>query len=270
MEKEDKVVNSNEALSILKQLETWKDLSEILVDVNLSDFVKDNTKIWKVRLNKIIEGNPKVKEALIYIIKNYTKKRKNNPDKFGRMHCVEAASLIAEHWFCNPNEVSAALLHDVWEDIPNWEEYLRNTYNEDTVNMVWYLTERDKTWDSLEAKKASRKERKLEEMEKISSLTPEVLALKLGDLISNIAETVDDLEKLSPEERRIYWEWFNAGYDKQIWKYSTLKDIIENRIQVCKDEQLFQNEEEERNLESFANKYKFLVEKMDSLMSMMP
>lgn len=45
MEKEDKVVNSNEALSILRQLETGKDLSEILVDVNLSDFVKDNTKI---------------------------------------------------------------------------------------------------------------------------------------------------------------------------------------------------------------------------------
>ena len=45
MEKEDKVVNSNEALSILRRLETGKDLSEILVDVNLSDFVKDNTKI---------------------------------------------------------------------------------------------------------------------------------------------------------------------------------------------------------------------------------
>jgi len=48
-------------------------------------------------LNHIIDADEKVKEALVYIVDNYTKKRKNNLDKFGYMHCIEAASLMAEY-----------------------------------------------------------------------------------------------------------------------------------------------------------------------------
>jgi len=42
-------------------------------------------------------------------------------------------------------------------------------------------------------------------MEKISHFSLKVLALKLADQTSNIAETVNDLEKLSPEDRKNYW-----------------------------------------------------------------
>ena len=63
-----------------------------------------------------------------------------------------------------------------------------------------------RTSPSLEQKKSSREERKLEEMEKISHFSPKTLALKLADQTSNIAETVNDLEKLSPEDRKKYWE----------------------------------------------------------------
>jgi (p)ppGpp synthase/HD superfamily hydrolase len=37
------------------------------------------------------------------------------------------------------------LLHDVWEDIPNGEKYLKSTYSEKIVNLVKALTEKDKT-----------------------------------------------------------------------------------------------------------------------------
>ena len=99
-------------------------------------------------------------------------------------------------------------------------------------------------------------------MEKLSHFNPNELALKLADQISNIAESVDDLEKLTPEGRQKYWEWFNADYDKQIWKYDTLSDIIEKRIQTCKDENLFKNEDEEIKLKSFHDKFKYLVNKL--------
>ena len=139
---------------------TDEQLFEILRDINLSDFVKNNTENWKLRLNKIIKDNPKVKEALIYIINNYKKKRKGKPNKFGYMHCIEAASLMVEHWFDNPDEVAAALLHDVREDIENWEEYLRTTYNENIVNLVWSLTETDKSWYTPEMERSSWEKRK--------------------------------------------------------------------------------------------------------------
>lgn len=241
-------------------------LCEILQNINLSKFVESDTQIWKVRLSHIIDTDEKVKEALVYIMDNYKQKRKNNPDKFGYMHCIEAASLMAEYWFCESDEIAAVLLHDVWEDIPNWEKYLKSTYNENIVNLVRELTEKDKSWDSIEQKKASREERKLEEMEKVSHFSPKELALKLADQTSNIAETVNDLEKLSPVDRKIYWEWFNAGYDKQIWKYKTLTETIYNRIQACKKENLFSNENEESALDMFYEKFKSLVELLDLIM----
>jgi hypothetical protein len=43
-------------------------------------------------------------------------------------------------------------------------------------------------------------------MEKVSHFNPNELALKLADQISNIAESVHDLEKLTPEGRQKYWE----------------------------------------------------------------
>lgn len=245
-----------------------KELFEILKDVNLSDFVKNNTENWKSRLNKIIQDNPKVKEALLYIINNYKKKRKYNPDKFGYMHCIEAASLMAEHWFDNPDEIAAALLHDVREDIPNWEKYLKSTYNENIVILVKSLTEKDKSWYTREEEKRSRQERKSEEMEKVLHFSPSELALKLADQISNIAETVNDISKLAPEDRQRYWESFNAGYDKQIWKYETLSNIIEKRIQACKDENLFKSEDEEIKLKSFHDKFKYLVNELKWITSL--
>lgn len=247
---------------------TDKELFEILKDINLSDFVKYNTENWKSCLNKIIQDNPKVKEALLYIINNYKKKRKHNPDKFGYMHCIEAASLMAEHWFDNPDEIAAALLHDVREDIPNWEKYLKSTYNENIVNLVKSLTEKDKSWYTHEEGKSSRQERKSEEMEKVLHFSPNELALKLADQISNIAETVNDIEKLTPEDRQRYWKSFNAGYDKQIWKYETLCYIIEKRIQTCKDENLFKDENEEIRLKLFRDKFKYLADKLKWLTSL--
>lgn len=241
---------------------TDEQLFEILKDVNLSDFVKNNTEKWKSRLNKIIQNDSKVKEALIFIISNYKKRRKNNPENFGYMHCIEAASLMTEHWFTNPDEVAAALLHDVWEDIPNWEEYLKSNYNKNVVRLVKSLTEKDKSGDSLEQKRLTREQRKMEEMRKVSQFSPSELALKLADQISNIAETVDDLETILPEDRQKYWELYNAGYDKQIWKYETLNHIIEKRIRICKDENLFQSEDEEISLKLFSDKFRYLVDKL--------
>lgn len=256
----------SEAINKVADSYSEKELLELLKDINLSEYVKNNTQKWKEHLNDLIEHDSTVREAVIYIVNNYLKKRKNNPEKFGRMHCIEAASLMAEHWFNDSDEVAAALLHDVREDIPNWEEYLKTTYNENIVNLVKALTEKDKSWDSLEKKKLSRKERKLEEMEKVSIFIPKELALKLADQISNIAETVNDLENMTLEDRQTYWEQFNAGYDKQIWKYETLSNIIETRIQECKEKNLFQNEYEELRLKEFSNKFKYLISKMKSLM----
>lgn len=245
---------------------TNKDLFDILNVVSLSDYVKDSTMYGRISLSASIKYYQEVKQALIYVIENYKKQRKNSPDKFGYMHCIEAATLLAEHWFHEPDQVAAALLHDVREDVPNWEEYLKSNYNPHIVRLVRDLTEKDKSWDSIEQKRASREERKLEEMEKILQFSPEVLALKLADQTSNIAETINDLQKLSPEDRQKYRDWFNAGYDKQIWKYSTLSDTIQNRIQTCKQEQLFRSEDEEKNLQIFADRFQWLVNTLKSLM----
>ena len=257
----------NETPEISFKIYTNEELLKILETTpNLSKFCEENTAWWRLSLKSSAELYPEVKKALIYIIENYKKQRKNNPDKYGYMHCIEAASLLAEHWFYESDQIAAALLHDVREDIPNGGQYLESNYNQHIVHLVKELTEKDKSWDTIDQEKATWEERKLEEMEKVSHFTPETLALKLWDQISNIAETVNDLEKLSPEDRQKYWEWFNAGYDKQIWKYETLRNVIETRIKDCSDEQLFQNENEETKLKEFFNKYKFLVDKLKSLM----
>ena len=86
----------------INALEDLQSLSEsqifdLIQATNISDIVKTRTVYGKNRLNSIIQNNPKVKEALFYIIKNYKKERKNNPDKLGYMHCMEAAALVAEY-----------------------------------------------------------------------------------------------------------------------------------------------------------------------------
>lgn len=244
-----------------------KELFNLIQATNVSDIVKFMTEDWKKRLNEVIQSNPKVKEALFYIIENYRKKRKNNPDKLWYMHCMEAAALVSQYWFDEANVVAAALLHDVLEDIPNWKEYLKANYNENVVNLVQNLTEKDKSWDTIEQEKATWKKRKLEEMKKISHFTPKILALKLWDQISNIAETVNDLYHLSKENRQKYWKSFNAGYKDQIWRYSVLNDIIQMRIKTCKEEQLFQNDDEEKNLQKFADSFQWLVNTLKCLMN---
>ena len=187
--------NKTNKLNDLNSLSA-SDIFNLIQATNVSDIVKTRTVYGKNRLNTIINNNPKVKEALFFIIENYKKERKNNPDKLGYMHCMEAAALVAEYWFDEADVVAAALLHDVWEDIPDGEKYLKSNYNENIVNLVKALTEKDKTWDTIEQQRASWKERKLEEIEKVSQFSPKILALKLWDQISNIAETVSDLEKL--------------------------------------------------------------------------
>ena len=255
----------------INALEDLQSLSEsqifdLIQATNISDIVKTRTVYGKNRLNSIIQNNPKVKEALFYIIENYKKERKNNPDKFGYMHCIEAATLVTEYWFEEADIVAAALLHDVWEDIPDGEKYLKYNYSEDIVDLVKSLTEKDKTWDTIDQEKETWEKRKLNEIKKISQFTSKLLALKLGDQISNIAETVSDLEKSPTEDRQKYWEWFNAGYDKQIWKYKTLSDTIQNRIQTCEEEWLFQDENEKNRLQSFENQFKYLVDTLDAIM----
>lgn len=86
----------------INALENLQSLSEsqifdLIQATNISDIVKTRTVYGKNRLNSIIQNNPKVKEALFYIIENYKKERKNNPDKFGYMHCIEAATLVTEY-----------------------------------------------------------------------------------------------------------------------------------------------------------------------------
>lgn len=86
----------------INALEDLQSLSEsqifdLIQATNISDIVKTRTVYGKNRLNSIIQNNPKVKEALFYIIENYKKERKNNPDKFGYMHCIEAATLVTEY-----------------------------------------------------------------------------------------------------------------------------------------------------------------------------
>ena len=258
----------NETPEMSSKNYTNEELFKILETMaNLSKFCEENTVWGRFSLKSSVKLYPEVKKALLYIIENYWKQRKNNPDKYWYMHCIEAALLLAEHWFYEPDQIAAALLHDVREDIPNGEQYLKSNYNQHIVHLVKELTEKDKSWDTPEQEKATWKERKLEEMEKVSHFTPETLALKLWDQISNIAETVNDLEKLQPENRQKYREWFNAGYEDQIWKYSTLSDVIQKRIQMCKEEQLFQNEDEEKNLQMFADSFQWLVNTLKSLMN---
>jgi hypothetical protein len=54
--------------------------------------------------------------------------------------------------------------------------------------------------------RSSWEKRKSEEMEKVKKFNPNELALKLADQISNISETINDLEKLVPEDRQKYRE----------------------------------------------------------------
>ena len=258
----------NDIPGIVSKNYTNEKLFEILeTTAKFSDFCEKNAAWGELSLKSAVKLYPEVKNALIYIIENYNKQRKKNPDKYWYMHCIETASLLAEHWFYEPDQIVAALLHDVREDIPNGEQYLKSNYNQHIVRLVKELTEKDKTWDSLEQEKTTWEDRKLEEMKKVSCFTPETLALKLWDQTSNIAETVNDLEKLPPECRKKYWEWFNAGYDKQIWRYSTLNDIIQKRIQTCEEEQLFQNKDEEKKLQEFADSFQWLINTLKSLMS---
>jgi (p)ppGpp synthase/HD superfamily hydrolase len=98
------------------------------------------------------------------------------------LHLDEVAKLCARHG-CSKRAIAAAYLHDTIEDQPVTYEDLVNSFGKDVADIVRDLTD-------APPRAGSRKERKVIDLARLSTASPEAQTIKCADLISNTRSIV--------------------------------------------------------------------------------
>ncbi|MGA8481094.1 MAG: HD domain-containing protein [Chthoniobacterales bacterium] len=114
------------------------------------------------------------------------------------VHCKEVHDLVkryGEDYARDPEVLSAALLHDVVEDTSVELGQISNKFGKRVARIVDELTSKYPRSTGL-----SRQERKIREAERLASVSPEAMAVKLADIAAN----VKGLAKLDPGFARMY------------------------------------------------------------------
>ncbi len=107
-------------------------------------------------------------------------------------HPLAVARYISEYVRdFTPEQIVAALLHDVVEDTPHTLEEIRQKYGDKVANYVFFLTDVSKPEDG------NRATRKRLDREHIAKAPPEVKTIKIADLIDNTKSIVANDKKFA-------------------------------------------------------------------------
>ncbi|MBG9328477.1 bifunctional (p)ppGpp synthetase/guanosine-3',5'-bis(diphosphate) 3'-pyrophosphohydrolase [Corynebacterium belfantii] len=128
--------------------------------------------------------------------------------------------LIVQSWTRDEDVLIAALLHDVLEDAA--EEYSEHDMLNDFGPRVMSIV-KEVTKDSSLPTWQERADSYLAHLETASH---EALIVCLADKTHNLMSIVADYEAVGDA----LWARFNAGKDRQLWWYSSVKAVLERRL----------------------------------------
>lgn len=128
--------------------------------------------------------------------------------------------LLAARATDDEDTLVAALFHDILEDVPEAysEEQMRREFGEYVVTLVRGVTKSDAISDWQ-----GRADAYLEALARAEEGSVIVAA---ADKFHNLSATLADLEA----DGTTVWERFNAGADRQLWWYKSVRDVVAKRL----------------------------------------
>lgn len=173
-----------------------------------------------------------ISNAFIYALAAHTainQRRKYTGEPYIN-HSIEVADIV----LCAPDTtdtiVAAAYLHDVVEDTAVTNDDIRETFGDEVVDLVGWLTDVSKPEDG------NRATRKAIDREHIARAPAEAQTIKLADLISNgrtILTHDKKFAKVYLEEKRLLLDVLTKG-DK--WLHERASKIVEDGLLQLKND----------------------------------
>lgn len=135
------------------------------------------------------------------------------------LHPIHCAIALARCGYAS-HVIQAAILHDVVEDCPGWNRArVEAEFGATVAAIVAELTEdKSKTWD----------ERKRLQVEHVSTMSADALAVKAADKLHNLRTLGDDLAA-SPDRSRV-WAMFKGGRERTLAQSRALVDALAPRV----------------------------------------
>jgi (p)ppGpp synthase/HD superfamily hydrolase len=132
-----------------------------------------------------------------------------HPLNVGRMLLESGCSVVV---------VVAGILHDTLEDTPIAFEDIQTRFGEDVANLVYLVSEPDKSdaWEN----------RKKHTLVSLESASEEVLLIALADKLDNIQSIHRALER----DGDAVWPRFNRPKNAQAWYYQNLVEVFRRRV----------------------------------------
>lgn len=140
------------------------------------------------------------------------------------VHPVRVAQLV-RRVSRDERVISAALLHDVLEDVPSSvysEDDMVRDFGEDVVQTVKDVSEQKE----MNGKPASWKERKEAYIAHLNDASEGALLVSLADKLDNLTAILEDYASVGED----LWDRFNAGKHQQHWYYNQVYKAIGARI----------------------------------------
>ena len=138
-------------------------------------------------------------------------------------HLMAVSALVLEN-SGSLDQASAGLLHDILEDTECSEELLRETVG-DTVTEIVKACTHEPSEDKTPEGWKKRKQQYLDHLLAVTRLTDANL-VALCDKVHNIECTVRDWHAHNHDPSKMF-VGFNAGWDLQLWWYTSLADAFD-------------------------------------------
>ena len=149
-------------------------------------------------------------------------KRKNSEIPY-ISHLMAVSALVLENGG-TPTQASAALLHDVIEDTDCTIDEIIELVGNEVAQIVLACTHEPSEDNTLEGWK-KRKQHYLDHLPAAERLTDANL-VALCDKVHNIECTVRDWHAIKRDQSKMF-VGFNAGWDLQLWWYTSLADAFD-------------------------------------------
>ncbi len=139
-------------------------------------------------------------------------------------HLFSVASLLS-NYAGKEDVIVAGLLHDTLEDTPYTEEELESEFGLAVKEMVFSVTE--VTYYERKNRFFPWKERKDIYLGKLKTAGAEALMVSAADKIDNLEGMIEGYRKNGP----MVWKSFKGSPEEQMWFFSSVLAILEERLQ---------------------------------------
>lgn len=167
---------------------------------------------WKIEFNHLNRVNQAIEFALVA----HAGQLRKGTDIQYISHPFAVGLLLAKYK-CSDDMITAGILHDCLEDTTVTYEEIENKFGADVAKLVEGASEKDrsKSWKS-------RKQHTIAYLKKSSD---EICQVSCADKLHNLMSIIKDFNSIGYR----FWERFNAPKEDQVWYYTSLGKVFEER-----------------------------------------